>query len=125
MADMQRRISVDGITRVPWYRQGLSSPNSFRLKKRSFIAGSSDSDVEKSTSWLAFFNAFELISTMSSGFDLSTLFVSKEKKKVSSVLTVNFEVFSSSNHFQMEDEFKVRMEATEEARNSVLSVIFR
>ncbi|KAL8209989.1 hypothetical protein R6Q57_006721 [Mikania cordata] len=134
MADPQRRISIDGITRVPLYRRGLSRPNSFRLKKeRVSSPDPANRTLKKSTSSPAFFNAFELISTMSSGFDLSTLFESKEKKKVSSVFTSMFSAPTIIERIEaaarwlrfnveMEDDFKVKMEATEKGRKGVLTV---
>ncbi|KAI3703523.1 hypothetical protein L1987_73663 [Smallanthus sonchifolius] len=134
MADPQRRISIEGIMRVPWYRRGLSRPNSFRLKKeRVSSPDPTPGSLKKSTSSPAFFNAFELISTMSSGFDLSTLFESKEKKKVASVFTSKFsapeiveriEAAARGLRFRVEkeDDFKVRMEGTEEGRKGVLAV---
>ncbi|KAI3828671.1 hypothetical protein L1987_02779 [Smallanthus sonchifolius] len=134
MADPQRRISIEGIMRVPWYRRGLSRPNSFRLKKeRVSSPDPKPGSLKKSTSSPAFFNAFELISTMSSGFDLSTLFESKEKKKVASVFTSKFsareiveriEAAARGLRFRVEkeDDFKVKMEGTEEGRKGVLAV---
>ncbi|XP_071730568.1 CBL-interacting serine/threonine-protein kinase 5-like [Rutidosis leptorrhynchoides] len=142
MADPERRISIQGIMRVPWYRRGLSRPNSFRLLNKRISISSSASDLnpnnpggplKKSTSSPAFFNAFELISSMSSGFDLSTLFESNEKKKVASIFTSKYsaaaiveriETAAREMRFSVEreDDFKVKMEGTEEGRKGVLAV---
>ncbi|KAI3692106.1 hypothetical protein L6452_31915 [Arctium lappa] len=134
MADPERRISIQGIMRVPWYRRGLCRQNSFRLKKE--IISSPDpapGSLKKSTSSPAFFNAFELISSMSSGFDLSTLFESKEKKKVASIFTSKFSAAAIVERIESaarglrfrverEDDFKVRMEGTDEGRKGALAV---
>nr|XP_043630690.1 CBL-interacting serine/threonine-protein kinase 5-like [Erigeron canadensis] len=140
MADPERRISIQGIMRVPWYRKGLSRPRSFRLNKQLITVSGSSPDLlsnpgtlKKSTSSPSFFNAFELISSMSSGFDLSTLFETKEKKKVASIFTSKFsaaaiverlEKLAREMRFQVEkeDDFKVKMEGTEEGRKGVLAV---
>lgn len=134
MADPERRISIQGIMRVPWYRRGLCRPNSFRLKKeRVSSPDPAPGSLKKSTSSPAFFNAFELISSMSSGFDLSTLFESKEKKKVASIFTSKFSAAAIVERIEAaarglrftvekEDDFKVRMEGTEEGRKGALAV---
>ncbi|KAI3494566.1 hypothetical protein L1887_40698 [Cichorium endivia] len=134
MADPERRISIQGIMRVPWYRRGLSRNNSFRSKKeRVSSPDPTPGSLKKSTSSPAFFNAFELISSMSSGFDLSTLFEGKEKKKVASIFTSKFSAAAIVERIEAaarglrfivetEDDFKVRMEGTEEGRKGALAV---
>ncbi|KAI3756233.1 hypothetical protein L1987_56052 [Smallanthus sonchifolius] len=134
MADPERRISIQGIRRVSWYRRGLPRQNSFRLKKEKVLSPDpAAGTLKKSTSSPAFFNAFELISSMSSGFDLSTLFESKEKKKVASMFTSKcsaamiverIEAAARGLRFRVEkeDDFKVRMEAVEEGRKGALAV---
>ncbi|KAI3804542.1 hypothetical protein L1987_26167 [Smallanthus sonchifolius] len=116
--------------RVSWYRRGLPRQNSFRLKKEKVLSPDpAAGTLKKSTSS----PAFELISSMSSGFDLSTLFESKEKKKVASIFTSKcsaativerIEAASKGLRFRVEkeDDFKVRMEAMEEGRKGALAV---
>ena len=63
--------------RVPWFRKGYTRPLAFSLPPASdddfapAPASANDKPV--------FFNAFQFISSMSSGFDLSNLFESKTK----------------------------------------------
>ncbi|KAK2452831.1 CBL-interacting protein kinase [Trifolium repens] len=81
VADPERRITIPSIMNVPWFRKGLSS--------LSTITTSND-DVELESKVIdssppQFFNAFEFISSMSSGFNLSGLF--EEKKKRGSIFT--------------------------------------
>ncbi|KAD4178526.1 hypothetical protein R6Q59_022121 [Mikania micrantha] len=134
MADPERRISIQGIMRLSWYRKGLPRRNSFRLKNEKVsLPDPTAGSLKKSTSSPAFFNAFELITSMSSGFDLSTLFEIKEKKKVASIFTSKFsapaiieriEAAARDLRFRVwkEDDFKVRMEAAEEGRKGALAV---
>ncbi|PWA61829.1 Calcium/calmodulin-dependent/calcium-dependent protein kinase [Artemisia annua] len=138
MADPERRISIEGIKRVPWYRKGMSRPHSFRLlkdkdKNRSVTDLTALGSMKKSTSSPSFFNAFELISSMSSGFDLSTLFEINAKKKVASIFTSKYSAATIVErieraahelrfHVETEDDFKIRMEGTEEGRKGALAV---
>ncbi|KAM0029883.1 putative protein kinase CAMK-CAMKL-CHK1 family [Helianthus debilis subsp. tardiflorus] len=134
MADPERRISIQGIQRVSWYRRGPPRQISFRLKtERVTPPDPAVGKLKKSTSSPSFFNAFELISSMSSGFDLSTLFESKEKKKVASIFTskcsaaVIVERITAAAKVlrfsvEKEEDFKLRMEAAEEGRKGALVV---
>nr|GEU57343.1 Toll/interleukin-1 receptor-like protein [Tanacetum cinerariifolium] len=75
----------------------MTRPHSFRLlkdkdkdKDRSVKDLKAFGTMKESTSSPAFCNAFELISSMSYGFDLSTLFEINEKKNVASIFTSKF-----------------------------------
>ncbi|MFS7923326.1 putative protein kinase CAMK-CAMKL-CHK1 family [Helianthus anomalus] len=134
MADPERRISIQGIQRVSWYRRGPPRQISFRLKtERVTPPDPAAGTLKKSTSSPSFFNAFELISSMSSGFDLSTLFESKEKKKVASIFTSKCSAAAIVERItaaakvlrfsvEKEEDFKLRMEAAEEGRKGALVV---
>ncbi|CAI9290859.1 unnamed protein product [Lactuca saligna] len=133
MADPERRISIEGINRVPWYRRGISRNSSFRSKRERVSSPDPTPGLKKSISSPSFFNAFELISSMSSGFDLSTLFESKEKKKVASMFTSKFSAAAIVERIEAaarglrfivetEDDFKVRIDGTEEGRKGPLAV---
>lgn len=89
MADPGRRATIPAITRSPWFRKNLPVPKSFlplpeKMAKEEEFRRESPA-IRKSPSSPAFFNAFELISSMSSGFDLSGLF--DIKGKASSMFT--------------------------------------
>ncbi|KAH0907560.1 hypothetical protein HID58_039387 [Brassica napus] len=75
VVDPDRRISVTEIMRTPWLRENFNPPLAFEIDDREETEAVSPK----------FFNAFEFISSMSSGFDLSSLFQSK--RKVQSVFT--------------------------------------
>ncbi|KAJ0802450.1 putative protein kinase CAMK-CAMKL-CHK1 family [Helianthus annuus] len=134
MADPERRISIQGIQRVSWYRRGPPRQISFRLKtERVTPSDPAAGTLKKSTSSPSFFNAFELITSMSSGFDLSTLFESKEKKKVASIFTSKCSAAAIVERItaaakvlrfsvEKEEDFKLRMEAAEEGRKGALVV---
>ena len=76
VADPDRRITIQGIMRVPWFCKGFSRSPSFSIPELPPV---SEDEDRKTASSPKFFNAFELISSMSSGFDLSSLFESKRK----------------------------------------------
>ncbi|KAF3646726.1 CBL-interacting serine/threonine-protein kinase 5 [Capsicum baccatum] len=98
MADPERRITIQGIMRIPWFRKDLALPRAFSIQYFQKLEKEEENDhdeegmsskqggvIRKSPSSPAFFNAFELISSMSSGFDLSSLF--EIKGKASSMFT--------------------------------------
>ncbi|KAL7187258.1 hypothetical protein ACSBR1_037342 [Camellia fascicularis] len=90
MADPDRRITIPGIMRVPWFNKGFTRAHSFSIRQ-DLIEKSEEfeeqelTQMKKSASSPTFFNAFEFISSMSSGFDLSSLF--ENKRRVGSMFT--------------------------------------
>lgn len=90
MADPGRRATIPAIMRSPWFRKNLKVPKSFlisseKVEEEEESRQEPPAALRKSPSSPAFFNAFELISSMSSGFDLSGLF--EIKGKASSMFT--------------------------------------
>ncbi|KAI4316395.1 hypothetical protein L6164_024379 [Bauhinia variegata] len=87
VADPDRRITIPAIMRVPWFRRGFSSPPAFHLQQPvSDRDADAETEISKTkVSLPKFFNAFEFISSMSSGFDLSGLF--ENTRKTGSVFT--------------------------------------
>ncbi|CAH8281990.1 unnamed protein product [Eruca vesicaria subsp. sativa] len=79
VVDPDRRISMAEIMRTPWIRENFTPPLDFKIYEESIEAEETETVTPK------FFNAFEFISSMSSGFDLSSLFQSK--RKIQSVFT--------------------------------------
>ncbi|EOA22202.1 hypothetical protein CARUB_v10002785mg [Capsella rubella] len=78
VVDPNKRISIPAIMRTPWFRKNFNSPVAFKIDEVE------SQNIEEDTTALTttspkFFNAFEFISSMSSGFDLSSLFESKRK----------------------------------------------
>ncbi|KAH1056571.1 hypothetical protein J1N35_034636 [Gossypium stocksii] len=74
VADPEQRITIPDIMRVPWFRKGFKHPLSFSIEEPVL-----DHVKDDKLPSPKFFNAFEFISSMSSGFDLSSLF-EKERK---------------------------------------------
>ncbi|CAH2061104.1 unnamed protein product, partial [Thlaspi arvense] len=90
VADPEQRITMSEIKRIPWFRKNFTPPVAFSIdetiasppeppakkKKKGKNTAEEDDGVSPRS-----FNAFQLISSMSSGFDLSSLFEIKRKPK--------------------------------------------
>ncbi|OMO74148.1 hypothetical protein COLO4_26690 [Corchorus olitorius] len=124
VADPEKRISIPGIMRNLWFRKGFTTnPVSDSFE---------ESTVEKSpSSSPPFYNAFELISSMSSGFDLSNFFVKNKKpaslftsKCSASAVMVRLESLTKKLNFRVLSmkEFKVKMQGKVEGRKGKLAV---
>ncbi|XP_065849434.1 CBL-interacting serine/threonine-protein kinase 5-like [Euphorbia lathyris] len=152
VADPDRRITIPAIMRVPWFRKGFSRPASFssdlnRLDQKSEEedevlsiipnspnspnSNSPNSNSKTKISSPKFFNAFEFISSMSSGFDLSSLF--ENKRKAGSMFTSKLSATSIMNRIEgvakglnfevgKIKDFKVRLFGQSEGRKGRLSV---
>ncbi|GAB4836340.1 CBL-interacting serine/threonine-protein kinase 16 [Ancistrocladus abbreviatus] len=73
------RITIAAIKRVPWFCKGFTPPKAFMADDQKTMDNEWISLPNQSPSSPPFFNAFEFICSMSSGFDLSNLFESKRK----------------------------------------------
>ncbi|XXG51883.1 hypothetical protein AAC387_Pa03g0349 [Persea americana] len=135
----EKRISIAGIMQVPWFRKGFSHPIAFSIEDPAEKSEDEEAAAAKIGSGSGsgrsvsppFFNAFELISSMSSGFDLSSLFESK--KKVGSMFTsrCSAEAIMAklegvakglSFRFVKVKDFKARMQGAVEGRKGKLAV---
>ncbi|OIS96115.1 PREDICTED: CBL-interacting serine/threonine-protein kinase 5-like [Nicotiana attenuata] len=91
----QKRISITGIMKDPWFRKDFTMPNgissidhehdTFSMLDKFGREELKHGGMIKSPSSPALLNAFELISSMSAGANLSTLF--ENKKKTESIFT--------------------------------------
>ncbi|KAB1204693.1 CBL-interacting serine/threonine-protein kinase 5 [Morella rubra] len=136
VTDPDRRITIPAIMRVPWFRKGFIRPiravsavEPIKEATQSEAAGDNhDHELPRTPK---FFNAFEFISSMSAGFDLSSLF--EKKRKVGSIFTSRFgaasimakiEAVAKGLSFRVvkEKDFKVRMEAAAEGRKGTLAI---
>ncbi|KAJ6924894.1 hypothetical protein NC652_017994 [Populus alba x Populus x berolinensis] len=92
VADPEKRITIPAIMRNHWFLKGFSRPVAFSIQESSMDKTEQDLDscsvVNTNVSSPEFFNAFEFISSMSSGFDLSGLF--ETKRKSGSMFTSKF-----------------------------------
>ncbi|CAN8284218.1 unnamed protein product [Cochlearia groenlandica] len=93
VSDPEHRITMSEIKQIPWFRKNFTPPIAFSIdetiaspptepppiktKKHKKNKDEDEKEVETPRS----FNAFQLISSMSSGFDLSSLFEIKRKPK--------------------------------------------
>ncbi|KAJ6915281.1 hypothetical protein NC651_017315 [Populus alba x Populus x berolinensis] len=96
VADPEKRITIPAIMRNHWFLKGFSRPVAFSIQESSMEKTEQDLDscsvVNTNVSSPEFLNAFEFISSMSSGFDLSGLFETK-RKSGKGKLAVTAEVF--------------------------------
>ncbi|KAF5466861.1 hypothetical protein F2P56_016744 [Juglans regia] len=86
--DPAKRISIPEIMQSPWFQKGFTKPIAFSIQEPVGDQKDDNDDnneeafmesVKTKSLSPPFYNAFEFISSMSSGFDLSSLFESKRK----------------------------------------------
>ncbi|CAN0919752.1 CBL-interacting serine/threonine-protein kinase 5 [Linum grandiflorum] len=130
VVDPRRRITIPEIMENPWFKQGLQKPVTVpaAFPEEEEGGGSSSASSPHSP---PFFNAFDLISSMSSGFDLSNLF--EEKKKPGSMFTTKcaapvimskLETVAKESNFRVvsDEDYKVKIQGKAEGRKGVLAV---
>ncbi|GKV03163.1 hypothetical protein SLEP1_g15517 [Rubroshorea leprosula] len=133
VADPQRRITISAIMRVPWFSKGFTRPEAFSMEEPVPEIAEEDDSVPKThkSSSPKFFNAFEFISSMSSGFDLSSLFETKRKsgsmftsRCSASAIMAKIEGVAKGLNFKVGNvkDFKMRLQGTSEGRKGRLSV---
>ncbi|XP_054796544.1 CBL-interacting serine/threonine-protein kinase 5-like [Prosopis cineraria] len=130
--DPESRITIPAIMRVPWFQKGFSIPSAFHSAElTSNRAVEEDSRTKLLPSSPEFFNAFEFISSMSSGFDLSGLF--ENKRKTGSMFTSKFSAAAIMLKMETMAErlrfktakvkgFKIKLEGRSEGRKGRLQV---
>ncbi|GKU87365.1 hypothetical protein SLEP1_g1773 [Rubroshorea leprosula] len=134
VANPEKRITIPAIMRVPWFRKGFTRPVKLSIQEpvpeNTEDNGDSVSKTHKSSS-PKFFNAFEFISSMSSGFDLSSLFESKRKsgsmftsRCSANTIMSRIEGVAKAMNFNVGNvkDFKMRLQGTSEGRKGRLSV---
>ncbi|CAA3031020.1 CBL-interacting serine threonine- kinase 25-like [Olea europaea subsp. europaea] len=133
VADPERRISIQGIMRFPWFCKGFTTPIGFSIQEpveENFLEQKDDNSESKKSS-PPFYNAFEFISSMSSGFNLSSLFENRKKsgslftsKCSGSVIMNKLESLAKKLNFRivMAKDYKVKMQGVSEGRKGKLSV---
>lgn len=130
VSDPEKRISIAEIMENPWFKKGFTRPVAFSIQEEGGN-GEVLSLSSPPSSSPPFYNAFEFISSMSSGFDLSSLFESKRKSastftskcSAAAIMAKLRSVARKLNFgFVLEKEFKVRMQGKEEGRKGKLAV---
>ncbi|GAV83655.1 Pkinase domain-containing protein/NAF domain-containing protein [Cephalotus follicularis] len=141
VSDPDRRITIPAIMRVPWFCRGFARPVAFAIDQEPRLdkaeadidddSAAKSTSIHKSPSSPKFFNAFEFISSMSSGFDLSSLFENKRKsgsmftsKCSASKIMSTIERVARGMNFRVAKakDFKMRLEGPSEGRKGRLSV---
>ncbi|MED6216967.1 CBL-interacting serine/threonine-protein kinase 16 [Stylosanthes scabra] len=131
--DPHIRISISSIMSAPWFLDGFSSTSTCSSPHHQPWENKLASRVHHplSSSSPKFFNAFEFISTMSSGFDLSGLFEDKRRpssiftsKCSPSVILSKIDSMAKDLRFKIEKgkDFQVMFQATAEGRSGRLMV---
>ncbi|KAK9677313.1 hypothetical protein RND81_11G135700 [Saponaria officinalis] len=135
VVDPKKRLTIQGIMRQTWFIKEFKPSLSFSNTNSSIIETLEQQETfitkEQKPSSPRFYNAFEFISSMSSGFDLSTLFETKRAKS-GSVFTSKCsalemmakiqEVAKKLNFQVCSKEFKVKMQGRSEGRKGRLTV---
>ncbi|KAJ0755366.1 putative protein kinase CAMK-CAMKL-CHK1 family [Helianthus annuus] len=137
IVDPSRRITIPAIMRSPWFSKGFQRPLAFSIKETDDCGVEAEitktKSVSESESAPPFYNAFEFISSMSSGFDLSNMFESK--RKPGSLFTSKYSASSIVNKLESaakklnlkmlkskQNDYKVKMQGMSEGRKGKLSV---
>ncbi|XP_057799380.1 CBL-interacting serine/threonine-protein kinase 5-like [Salvia miltiorrhiza] len=131
VVDPGKRISIPGIMRVTWFRKAFKRPNAFDEDENE-DENEDERLIRKSPSSPAFLNAFQFISSMSTGFDLSNMFEDRRKKGGSTftsrcsarVVMGKIEVAAKRLGFRVArtKDFKMRLVGPAEGRKGRLSV---
>ncbi|KAF8115834.1 hypothetical protein N665_0025s0281 [Sinapis alba] len=130
VVDPDRRISMPDIMRTSWLRENFTPPLAFKIDE-PIDEKARDWEETEPVSSPKFLNAFEFISSMSSGFDLSSLF--QNKRKLQSVFTSRssateimekIETVTKEMNVNVKTtkDFKVKMEGKTEGRKGRLSM---
>ncbi|KAJ4843977.1 CBL-interacting serine/threonine-protein kinase 25 [Turnera subulata] len=136
VVDPEKRLAVPQIMRSPWLQKGLPQdpvPQTYDGDQK--VAKDGDERVLSSPGSKhspPFYNAFEFISSMSSGFDLSSLFETRKKrgsmftsKCPATAILAKLESVAKKLNFRAvvsDTEFKVKMQGKVEGRKGKLAV---
>ncbi|KAL2332522.1 hypothetical protein Fmac_020103 [Flemingia macrophylla] len=141
VVDPQKRYSIPDIMRDPWFQYGFMRPIAFSIKDTALhhnfdFSGdqhpdSLDSDAQDSTHTRPSYNAFEIISSLSHGFDLSNLFETRKRspsmfisKFSASAVIAKLEAVGNKLDFKVtgKKDFMVRMQGATEGRKGKLAM---
>ncbi|XP_010493758.1 PREDICTED: CBL-interacting serine/threonine-protein kinase 25 [Camelina sativa] len=130
VVDPSKRISIPAIMRTPWFLKNFNSPVAFKIDELDNQNVEEDTTITTATT-PKFFNAFEFISSMSSGFDLSSLFESKRKLRSmftsrwsASEIVAKLEGIGKEMNMKVKrtKDFKVKMFGKTEGRKGQIGV---
>ncbi|GAV71434.1 Pkinase domain-containing protein/NAF domain-containing protein [Cephalotus follicularis] len=139
VADPEKRITIPGIMQNPWFRKGYTRPiaiceeeehSALTEDKDNHVMSNGGVELTRAKSSPTFYNAFEFISSMSSGFHLSSLFENKRQlgtlftsRCSASAIMARIESVAKKLNFAVSvKEYKVKMQGKEEGRRGKLAV---
>ncbi|KAI7753671.1 hypothetical protein M8C21_015813 [Ambrosia artemisiifolia] len=146
VVDPSQRITIPAIRRSPWFTRGLKgsdrgflapillkTPSLIDMTKNDDITSETEKPIRRSKSSPRFYNAFEFISSMSSGFDLSNMFETSPKseslftsKFCASMIMNKLESVAKKLNFKIlysnQNEYRLKMEGLSEGRKGKLVV---
>uniref|UniRef100_A0A7N0ZZ58 non-specific serine/threonine protein kinase n=1 Tax=Kalanchoe fedtschenkoi TaxID=63787 RepID=A0A7N0ZZ58_KALFE len=146
VADPDRRITIPAIMRNPWFQKGFSRPIAFDIDEADVIStdnpnpeinnnttyeNDSNSAKTKKAPSPKFFNAFVLVSSLSSGLDLSNLFEHKRKstsiftsKRSAAAIVAAIEAAARAMKCRVRklSDFKLKLQGAAEGRKGRLAV---
>ncbi|KAJ1428496.1 Serine/threonine-protein kinase, active site [Sesbania bispinosa] len=146
VVDPEKRYSIPDIMKDPWFQIGFLRPIAFSMKESAMedninfnedddgnSSGSNNDDAELVGAKPArpSYNAFEIISSLSHGFDLRNLFETRKRspsmfisKFSASAVLGKLEAVAKKLNFRVtgKKEFMVRMQGAEEGRKGKLAM---
>ncbi|KAG5016390.1 hypothetical protein GLYMA_08G218400v4 [Glycine max] len=125
VADPGKRYSIPDIMKDPWFQVGFMRPIAFSIKESNVVEDNEGKPARP------FYNAFEIISSLSHGFDLRSLFETRKRspsmfisKFSASTVLAKVEAVAKKLNFRVtgKKEFVVRMQGAEEGRKGNLAM---
>lgn len=143
VADPEKRYSIPEIMSDPWFQYGFMRPLAFSMKESAVGEdstiddfGGEEEEVPELVAAMGkparpFYNAFEIISSLSHGFDLRSLFETRKRspsmfisKFSASAVVAKLEGMAKKLNFRVtgKKEFTVRMQGMKEGRKGKLAM---
>ncbi|XP_028782568.1 CBL-interacting serine/threonine-protein kinase 5-like [Neltuma alba] len=142
VADPEKRYSIPDIMKDPWFQIGFMKPIAFSIKKEpGFDFDEEENEIKEKEGGEAvvrsekpsrpFYNAFEIISSLSNGFDLRSLFETRKRspsmflsKLSAPTVVAKLETVAKKLNFKItgRKDFKVRMQGETEGRKGKLAM---
>ncbi|KAK7349105.1 hypothetical protein VNO77_06198 [Canavalia gladiata] len=131
VADPEKRYSIPYIMEDPWFQIGFMSPIAFSIKDSSLDFNDEQDPGPMGKPPRPFYNAFEIISSLSHGFDLRNLFETSNRspsmficKFSASAVLSKLEAVAKKLSFRVtaKKEFAVRMQGANEGRKGKLAM---
>ena len=145
VVDPEMRFSIPDIMKDPWFQVGFMRPIAFSMKETTALDDNvdfngddeevnNDGELKQSSKPARpFHNAFEIISSLSHGFDLRNLFETRKRspsvflsKLSAPAVVAKLEAVAKKLNFRVarkaKEEFVVRMEGEREGRKGKLAM---